>query len=428
MCERKAALKAFLDSAPSVYHAVEQLRLLLESEGYTQLREDTAWEPVPGGKYYMLRGGSALIAFRIPTQTPLGFMLTASHADRPTFQVKGDQVSGAYTRLTTEKYGGMLISTWLDRPLSVAGRVVVETPEGVESRLVNIDRDLVVIPNVAIHMNRNANEGYSWNPAVDTLPLFGDDKAAGAFWEMVEQAAGGKVLGSDLYLYLRQKASLWGPEEAYISGQALDDLMCVWGCTQGFLRAEESRAIPVLSIFDSEEVGSATVQGAGSTLLSDVLTRIAEAMSLDLRQLLSNSLFLSADNAHAKHPNHPELSDSTGAPLMGGGVVIKYNAIQRYTTNGLSGALVKKICEAAGVPTQSYYNRADLPGGSTLGCISLSQVTVLSADIGLAQLAMHSCWETAGANDILALEDAMTGFYSSALEQTGDKVYKICKK
>ena len=428
MCERKDALKAFLDRSHSVSHAVAELKALLEKEGYTGLSEGADWQLVPGGKYYMTRGGSALVAFRIPRETPVGFMLSASHADRPTFKVKDAQTAGAYTRIATEKYGGMLISTWLDRPLSVAGRVIVETEEGLVSRLVDIDRDLLVIPNVAIHMNRNANEGYTWNPAVDTLPLFGDDKAAENFGKLLEETAGGKIVGSDLYLYLRQKASIWGMEEEYISGQALDDLMCAWGCTQGFLRAEESRSIPVLSVFDSEEVGSATVQGAGSQLLEHVLERIAEARDLDLRQMLTNSLMLSADNAHAKHPNHPELSDSIGAPTVGGGVVIKYNANQRYTTDGMSAALVKKFCEMAGVPVQSYYNRADLPGGSTLGCISLAQVTVLSADIGLAQLAMHSCWETAGANDLLALEDTMAVFYSSALEQNYDGMYKICKK
>ena len=428
MRERKEALKAFLDRSHSVYHAVAELKALLEQEGYTGLSEGAAWELVPGGKYYMTRGGSALVAFRIPREDPTGFMLSASHADRPAFKVKDAQTAGAYTRIATEKYGGMLISTWLDRPLSVAGRVVVETEEGLESRLVDIDRDLLVIPNVAIHMNRSANEGYNWNPAVDTLPLFGDDKAAEKFGKLLEEAAGGKIAGTDLYLYLRQKASIWGMEEEYISAQALDDLMCAWGCTRGFLRAEESRSIPVLSVFDSEEVGSATVQGAGSRLLEHVLERIAGARELDLRQLLSNSLMLSADNAHARHPNHPELSDSIGAPTVGGGVVIKYNANQRYTTDGMSAALVKKFCEMAGVPVQSYYNRADIPGGSTLGCISLAQVTVLSADIGLAQLAMHSCWETAGANDILALEDAMTAFYSSSLEQNRDGMYKICKK
>ena len=429
MCERLAALKAFLDSAHSVYHAVDFLVQQLEGEGYTLLRENVSWELQPGGKYYMTRGGSALVAFRIPAKEPVGFMLSASHADRPAFKVKKDELTGGvYTRLATEKYGGMLIAPWLDRPLSVAGRVIVETQEGISTRLVDIDRDLLVIPNVAILMNRNANEGQNWNPAVDTLPLIGDEKAAGKFWKLMEQTAGGRILGSDLYLYLRHNASVWGLDEKYISAQALDDLMCAWGCTRGFLQAEESRAIPVLSVFDCEEVGSATVQGAGSHLLQDVLTRIAEALELDLRQLLSNSLMLSADNAHAKHPNHPELSDSTGAPVMNGGVVIKYNANQRYTTDGLSAALVTKICEDAGVPVQAYYNRADLPGGSTLGCISLAQVTVLSADIGLAQLAMHSCWETAGAEDILYLEDAMMAFYSSALEQSGDGLYNICKK
>ena len=427
MSEKINALMGFLDDSRSVYHAVEALKKQLDLQGYVCLREDRPWTLEPGGKYYLIRGGTALMAFRIPQGTPTGFMLSAAHSDRPTFKLKdADVVSGAYTRLGTEKYGGMLMSTWLDRPLSVAGRVLVETQDGVRSVLVDIDRDLLLIPNVAIHMNRNANEGQNWNPAVDTLPLVGSKEASGKFWELVEETAGGKVLGHDLYLYVRQGACLWGMEQQYLSAAALDDLMCAWGCTQGFLQAGESSAIPVLCVFDSEEVGSASVQGAGSTLLEDLLTRIAQAQNLDLRQLLSNSFMVSADNAHALHPNHPELSDSANAPQMNGGVVIKFNANQRYTTDGLSAALLRKLWQDAQIPVQSYCNRADLPGGSTLGCISLAHVSVLSADIGLAQLAMHSAWETAGARDVELLEKAMTAFYSGALIQSGDGTYKIC--
>ena len=207
-------LVRFLDSAHSVYHATALLAQQLEAAGYTRLPEGCAWDLVPGGKYYLVRGGSALMAFRIPEGKPVGFMISASHSDRPTFKVKENgELTGKYTRLATEKYGGMLISTWLDRPLSIAGRVTVETEKGVENKLLDIDRDLLLIPNVAIHMNRKANEGYAWNPAVDTLPLVGSDQATGKLWQLLEKEAGGKILGHDLYLYIREKASVWGLEE-----------------------------------------------------------------------------------------------------------------------------------------------------------------------------------------------------------------------
>ena len=235
--ETKELLR-FLDNAHSSYHAVEALVNELETEGYTRLLESEVWQLAPEGKYYITRNGSALIAFRVPKEVAGGFMISAGHSDRPTFKVKENpELVGKYTRLATEKYGGMLISTWLDRPLSIAGRVTVETKEGIQSCLVDVDGDLLLIPSVAIHMNRKANEGYVWNPAVDTLPLVGSENAAGELWDCLEQAAGGKILGHDLYLYVRQKATVWGTEE-YISAQALDDLQCVWGCTQGFLKAK----------------------------------------------------------------------------------------------------------------------------------------------------------------------------------------------
>lgn len=412
-------LKGFLDTAHSVYHAIAALTGELERQGYTKLQEQEDWGLVSGGKYYLTRGDSALIAFRIPKAAPKGFLFSASHSDRPTFKLKENgELTGRYTRLSTEKYGGMLIAPWLDRPLSVAGRVLVETETGVESRLVDIDKDLLLIPNVAIHMNRKANEGYSWNPAVDTLPLVGGEDAKGKLEALLEETAGGKILGHDLYLYVRQNATVWGVDNAYISAAALDDLMCAWCCTQGFLDAQESTHIPVLCVFDSEEVGSSSVQGAASTLLQTTVSAICGALQTDERKLLSNSFMLSADNAHAVHPNHPEYADANNAPVVNGGVVLKFNANLRYTTDGFSAAVLRKVCQKADVPVQTYYNRADLPGGSTLGCISLSQVSVPTADIGLAQLAMHSCYETAGVKDAQYLQKAMQAYYSGTLEKT----------
>ena len=414
-------LREFLDRSVSAYHATANLVQMLEQAGYTRLYEHEPWNLVRGGKYYMVRGGTTMLAFRVPKGTPKGFMISACHTDRPTFKVKGNgELKGTYTRLATEKYGGMLMSPWMDRPLSVAGRVVVETEDGVEAKLINIDRDLMLMPNVAIHMNRTVNDGYKWNPAVDTIPLLGGKDAAGKFWPLIEKEAGGKLLGYDLYLYVRQKASIWGIDNEYISSPALDDLECAWGCTRGFLNAKESDSVPVLCAFDDEEVGSNSPQGAASTILEFTLERICDALGADIHLMLAQSFMVSADNAHALHPNHPEYADPTNAPTMGGGVVLKFNAAQRYTTDGVSAAVFAKICSRVDVPLQCYCNRADIPGGSTLGHISLTHVSVPTVDVGLAQLAMHSCYETASLADVEYLERAMTAYYSSALEVTSD--------
>ncbi len=417
MDKRIEKLCDFLDHSPSVFHAAANLEKLLLEQGYQKLQEKDAWDLVPGGKYYMTRGGTAVMAFRIPEGEIRGFMMSASHSDRPTFKVKENaELKGSYTRLAVERYGGMLLGTWLDRPLSIAGRAMVETEKGVESRLVNLDKDLLMIPNVAIHMNRQANEGYKWNPAVDTLPLVGSKEAAGKLEKAIEEAAGGKVLGHDLYLYIRQKASVWGLEEEYISSAALDDLACAWGCTQGFLNAKDSDSIPVLCVFDSEEVGSASNQGADSDLLNNLLSNICYSLKLSKKRLLAQSFLVSADNAHAIHPNHPEYADPNNAPVVNQGLVLKFNANQRYTTDGVSAAIFRKVCGSVNVPVQTYCNRADLVGGSTLGNIAATHVSVPSCDIGLPQLAMHSCYETAGVKDAIYLEEVMAAYYGSSLE------------
>ena len=414
-------LMAFLDASVSVYHAAAYLADVLEKAGYLRLTEGQKWSLNPGGKYYLIRGGTAVLAFRVPKGDVKGFLMSASHSDRPAFKIKENgELTGKYTRLSTEKYGGMLIAPWLDRPLSIAGRVMVQTENGIQSKLVNIDRDLLMIPNVAIHMNRQANDGYKWNPAVDTLPLLGGADAAGKLYDLLEEAAGGKILGHDLYLYIRQKATVWGLDESYISAAALDDLECAWGCMQGFLNAKEGGSIPVLCVFDSEEVGSSSVQGAASKLLEASLTRICQALSLDEQVMLSNSFMISADNAHAIHPNHPEYADANNAPVVNGGVVLKFNANLRYSTDGVSAAIFRTVCAKADVKVQTYCNRADIPGGSTLGNISLSHVSVPTADIGLPQLAMHSCYETAGVQDAIDLEKVMAAYYGNTLTTDGE--------
>ena len=407
----------YLDHSHSAYHAQANLVEILKAEGYTPLEEHAQWEIAPGGKYYVCRGGASVIAFRVPEKAPRGYLISAAHTDRPTFKLKENgEKAGAYTTVCVERYGGSLMFPWPDRPLSIAGRVLVETEQGAEVKLLDIDRDLLLIPNVAIHMNRQANDGYKWNPVMDMNPLLGGKNAQSKLAQLLEKEAGGKILGHDLYLYIRQKASVWGMEEEYISAQGLDDLQSVWGCFQGFLTAGESEDIPVFCALNSEEIGSSTVNGANSTILEDVLTRIAQGLKLEVCRLLSQSFMVSADNAHAIHPNHPELADPANAPVMGEGVVLKFNANQRYCTDGLCAAVFRKVCRKAGVPVQTYYNRPDIPGGSTLGCISIAHVSVPTADIGLPQLAMHSCYETASLADTLSLMDAMKAYYESTLE------------
>ena len=423
----KQELCEFLNSAKSVYHGIASVKKRLEQEGYQYLPESAVWKLEHGGKYYMTRGGTALIAFRVPMAEADGFMMSAAHSDRPTFKMKENpEMTAQYTRLAVEPYGGMLMSTWLDRPLSLAGRVLVEKEDGIETRLVDIDRDLLLIPNVAIHMNRAVNEGFRWNPAVDLQPLLGDADAKGKLWSQLEEMAGGKILGHDLYLYVRQPASVWGVEEEFISAAAVDDLICVWASMEGFLQAQQSNAVPMFCVFDSEEVGSNSMQGAGSNILELAMLRVCRAMGWQADRMLGQSFMVSADNGHAVHPNHPEYADPSNAPVMNKGLVLKFNANQRYTTDGVSSAIFRSICQKAGVPTQNYCNRADIPGGSTLGHISMSHVSVHSVDVGLPQLAMHSCYETAGLRDVEDFVKAMKTYFGSSLLSDQDGNFRIC--
>ena len=426
MTETTKKLLAFIEKSPTAFHAVDTVAGELRNAGYTELRETDAFLLAPGGKYFVIRGGSSIIAFRVPTAAPRGFMMCASHSDSPTFKIKEKpetESAGMYVRLHTERYGGMLMSTWLDRPLSVAGRLVVRENGRHVPKLVCVDRDLVLIPNVAIHMMRNANEGISYNANVDMFPLFGDTADKGAFRKVVAEAAGVSeedIVSADLYLYNRMPGSVWGAGEQYVSAPRLDDLQCAFASLSGFLASAEKDSVPVLAVLDNEEVGSQTNKGAASTFLFDVLSRITEALSLDYRRMIAGSFLVSADNAHAVHPNHPEFADSAHRPKMNGGVVVKHNANQRYTTDAVSQAVFAELCRAAKVPMQYYANRSDMPGGSTLGNIANTQVSLPTVDIGLAQLAMHSSYETAGVADTDALIAVTEKLFSSRVEIGND--------
>lgn len=422
MQDNVAKLFDFIAASPCAYYAVDTVKRRLLAEGYTELSEGGAFSLTDGGKYFVVRNGSSLIAFRYRKEAR-GFLMCASHTDSPSFRVKMSAESvSAYTRIETEPYGGMIYYTWLDRPLSVAGRVFFRTADGVGEKLVNLDRDLLTIPSVAIHMNRAVNDGYKWNPAVDLLPLYGTADAAGGFTAALAEAAGvpaSDILSHDLFLYNREYGRRIGQDGALLLAPRLDDLGCVFASTESFLAATESEQIPVLALFDNEEVGSETKQGAASTFLHDVLSAVAGDR---LPAMLYRSFMVSADNAHAKHPNHPELADPDNAPTLGGGVVIKYNANQHYTTDAFSDAFFRTVCERAGVPTVRYCNRADIRGGSTLGSISDTRVSVPTVDIGLPQLAMHAATETAAAADLDAMIRALVAFYSTSFDREENRI------
>ena len=325
------------------------------------------------------------------------------------------------------------MAPWFDRPLSVAGRVIVKEGAALKPILVNVDRDLCAIPNLAIHMNREANTGVKYNPQKDMLPLIGEGENKDVFNSIIaetintdEQA----IISSDLFLYNREKGTVWGANNEFISAPRLDDVMCAYSCMGALINRSDvnEESVAVCAIFDNEEVGSTTKQGADSTFLSDVLTRIALCVGKDEEDLMrayAQSFMLSADNAHGIHPNYMEKADPTNRPYMNQGIVIKYNANQKYTTDGISAAVFKEICEKADVPIQTYVNRSDIAGGSTLGNISNSHVSINTVDIGLAQLAMHSPYETAGIKDTWYMLKAVKEFYETPIIAGRDGVFTL---
>jgi len=425
----------FIEKSPTCFHAVANLKEMLAEQGFHELKESDSWNVKAGEGYFVTRNDSSLIAFKVPGSTAdrvtigtdglRGFHIIASHSDSPAFKVKESPemtVENTYVKLNTEKYGGMILSTWLDRALSVAGRVVVKGANGVETRLVNVDKDLLVIPNVAIHMNREMNKGVEYNPQVDMLPLYADadeSKKRTSLMKRVAKAAGVKqddILGHDLFLYTREKGRILGENGEFVLSPRLDDLQCVFASSKAFMESEAVEYINVCAVFDNEEVGSGTKQGADSTFLEDTLWRIGEALALsrsEYLQLVAGSFLISADNAHAVHPNHPEKADPTNRPYLNRGIVIKYHGSQKYATDAVSSAEMKRICKEANVPFQTYANRSDILGGSTLGNISTAHVSVSSVDIGLPQLSMHSAVETAGVKDTKYAVEAFKVFYGA---------------
>lgn len=417
----------FIESSPSMFHSIKTIRTYLEEAGFTYLPESCAWDVKAGGKYYTIRNHSSLIAFKVGNDLDsYHFQMCASHSDSPTYKVKNvPELAGPneYLRLDVEAYGGMIDNTWFDRPLTVAGRVLVRNGSKIESKLLYIDKDILIIPNVAIHFNREVNNGYKYNRQIDLCPMFSCGALKkGAFDKMVADELGVKaedILGKDLFLVNRQKGLVWGLENEFVSSPKLDDLQCAFVSLKAFIAAENEKSVNVYCCFDNEEVGSNTKQGAMSTFLKDVLHRINAGLGKtedEYYQAIAKTFLVSCDNAHALHPNHAEKTDAVNFVTMNGGIVIKESANQKYTTDAFSRALFTGVCQNVNVPVQSFANRSDVVGGSTLGNLSNTQVSVHAVDFGLAQLAMHSSFETAGVKDTEYAIVALKEFYETNVQ------------
>ena len=441
-------LLAFIDESPSMFHAAAAVRRRLDAAGFAYLPEGSVWDVRPGGGYYTVRNNSSVIAWRVGSDVHAAaagegyhFQVAAAHGDSPAFKLKAvPELDGpeGYLRWDVEAYGGMIDYAWFDRPLSLAGRVLVRG-EGtdaarVESRLVSLDRDVAIIPSVAIHLDREVNKGFAPNRAQDLCPLVSvGDLGAGATLQLVAEELGvapERILGHDLFLVNRQHACVWGAADEFVSAPRLDDLACAHAALTGFIAGAPANdaAVSVYACFDNEEVGSGTKQGAMSTFLRDSLTRIDAHLGGagdSYRRALAGSFLVSCDNAQAVHPNHPELHDALGRPHLNGGIVVKEAANQHYCTDAFSRAVFRAVCERAGAPYQTFANRSDMAGGSTLGNLSNVQVSMHGVDVGLPQLAMHSSYETAGARDVAAAVDAITAFFSTDIRIDGADAFEL---
>ncbi len=414
-----SAVLKLLGKSYSPFHAVKNIEEELLKAGFVGLDEKETYQLKEGGSYYVKRNDSSILAFRLPKGSKkISFRIAAAHSDSPTFKLKPNPLlqKGDLFLLNVEPYGGMLHSTWPDRPLSFAGRVLVKTKSGIESHLLAIDEDLLQIPNLCIHMNRDANSGFAYNPAKDLLPVFGKAEEGFDFNAYLLEKLGvkGEVLAHDLFLYNRDEPRLVGRKKEFLSAPRLDDLASAYTTLLGFLDSKHEEAVDVYVCFDNEEVGSLTKQGANSDFLKNNLERILVALDKkdEFGEVLARSFLLSVDNAHANHPNYPEISDPTTSVRLGGGIVIKYNANQKYTSDAVSASYVKEIANEIGVPVQEYTNRSDLRGGSTLGNISNSELSLTSCDIGLPQLAMHSSNEFMGVSDLEYMVRLTKAYYA----------------
>lgn len=419
----------FIHQSPTAFHVVANTAKELEAKGYQYLDITLPWNIEKGGKYYTTKSNSALFAFQIGTKEPEdnGFKLISAHSDSPGFKIKPQPemlADGKYLKLNTEVYGGPILMSWLDRPLSLAGRVLLkgDTPLSPKFQLVDFRKPLLIIPSVAIHLNRSVNDGMELNKQVDMLPLMGivnytfekDNYLLNLIAEELKVDSS-EILDFDLFVYEYEKGCLVGPEQEFISSPKLDDLAMVHAGLKALIANQNTDTTNILCVFDNEEVGSVTKQGAGSPVLRNIIERIMEKLGKsqeDYQRTIYKSFMISADMAHSVHPNHPEKHDPVLHPVMNAGPVIKIHANQKYTTDGESGAIFESICKLADVPVQKFVNRSDMVGGSTLGNVSTGKIDIRTVDIGNPMLGMHSVRELGGTSDHTYVTKAFETFYN----------------
>ena len=418
----------YIYSSPTSFHAVKTSKELLENNGFEELKLNKKWELKVGGKYFVTKNSSSIIAFVVNSDKveEEGFRIIGSHSDSPTFRIKPKaqmSVENTYLKLNTESYGGAILSTWFDRPLSIAGRVVLKSKETLYPReeLININKPICLIPNLAIHLNRSINDGYKYNKQKDMLPLVGlindtlekDDYLLKEISKELNVKIE-EILDFDLFLYEYEKGCIMGANEEFISSGRLDNLSMAHASLHGLLNADGKTGINVVAIFDNEEVGSSTKQGADSNMLLNILERICISLNKDREeffQSIYSSFMISADLAHAVHPNIAEKHDPTNRPVLGGGPVIKISANQSYTSDSYSIGIYKNLCERAGVRYQEFVNKSDERGGSTIGPISSTHLDIQSVDIGSPILAMHSIRELGNIDDHINIYKTFVEFY-----------------
>lgn len=419
----------FLYDSPTAFHAVKNIKTELNEAGFKELKEKDKWVLEKGGKYYTTKNNSALVAFTIGTGEieEEGFKLIGAHTDSPGFRVKPNpemNVENSYIRLNTEVYGGPILNTWFDRPLGIAGRVVLKGESILfpKTVLINVNKPLLIIPNIAIHMNGEVNKGFDINAQKHTLPilsLVNDHLEKGEYLLnlIAEELKVNKedIIDFDLFLYEYEKGTILGLNNEFISSSRLDDLQMVHAGIKALIKADITKGTNVMVCYDNEEVGSSTKQGADSDMLANILERIVVCEGKGREEFfraLSRSFIISADNAHAVHPAAPEKHDPTSRPLMNKGPVIKVNANQAYTTDADSDAVYELVCKKASVPVQKFVNRSDLRGGSTIGPINSTHLNIRSVDMGNATLAMHSIRELAGVDDHMFVLKSFTEYFN----------------
>ncbi len=420
------ALIDFLENSPTAYHACENAKNLLISRGFCELFETQDWEIEAGGKYFIVRGGSSLIAFTVGSLDDFSYKIAAAHLDSPALKLKENplKASGAYVTLNVEKYGGGIWYSFLDRPLKLAGRVLKREDDALKEENV-ISPFTLSIPSLAIHQNRGVNDGFSVNPQVDLLPLLSLENQELSTEILLEKVAGENVISYDLFLVNADVPYPFGLNNEFFAAPRIDNLAGASALLEGICSEREKTGISVVALLDNEEVGSLSPQGADGDFLETTLKRISYALRFDDNEYykaLANSFLLSVDNAHAAHPNHPEKSDPTNKVALGSGVVVKSHAGKAYITDARGAAIIKSIFDDADVPYQSFFNRSDMPSGTTLGGLCQRHISIVGADIGIAQLAMHSACECFAKTDYANLVQGVSAYFCATIVQENGKI------